>query len=204
MVTQHQLHGAFMADDGKFRRIRGALGNALVFAIGWTIAGFATWVVLRQARIIPPLSVIDGIGMSIRVGVMGFITGAAFPSIMRLAYRGKRLSEISWVRFGIVGGIVTGLFVPVFMQTMNVLSGDGMVPMSLIGDDILLATVFGAGMAALSLKLARYAEKRFPETFQDHADRLERKTRLTAGYSDIPATRRSRPAEVSESRRHDE
>jgi hypothetical protein len=135
---------------------------------------------------------------------MGFITGAAFPSIMRLAYRGKRLSEISWVRFGIVGGIVTGLFVPVFMQTMNVLSGDGMVPLSLIGDDILLATVFGAGMAAFSLKLAQYADKRFPETFQDHYDRLERTTRLTAGDPNIPITRRPRSAEVSESTRQDE
>lgn len=188
-----------MSIDGRFRRIRGALGNAVVFAVGWSIAGFATWVVLRQARIVPPLSVVDGIGMSVRVGVMGFITGAAFPSIMRLAYRGKRLSEISWVRFGLVGGIVTGLFVPAFMQTMNVLSGDGMVPLALIGSDIVLAAGFGAGMAALSLKLAQYAETRFPDTFQNQVDRMERKIGLTAGEPDIPITRRSRSAEFSES-----
>lgn len=192
-----------MADDGKFRRIRGALGNAIVFAVGWTVAGFATWLLLRQARSVPPLSLLDGIGMSVRVGVMGFITGAAFPGIMRLAYRGKRLSEISWVRFGIVGGIVTGLFVPVFMQTMNILSGDGMVPMALIGDDILLAAAFGAGMAALSLRLAQYAETRFPNTFQDQVERMERKIGLTAGGGDIPITRRSRSAEFSEPTRGD-
>jgi len=193
-----------MSVDGRFRRIRGALGNALVFAVGWSIAAFATWVVLRQARLVPPLSVLDGIGMSLRFGVMGFITGAAFPSIMRLAYRGKRLSEISWVRFGIVGGIVTGLFVPAFMQTMNVLSGDGMVPLALIGSDIVLAAGFGAGVAALSLKLAQYADRRFPETFQDHYDRLERMTVLTAGDPDFPITRRSRSAEFSESTRRDD
>jgi hypothetical protein len=187
-----------MLIDSRFKRIRGALGNALVFSVGWSVAAFSTWLVLRQAGIVPPLSVLDGIGMALRYGVMGFITGAAFPSIMRLAYRGKPLSEISWVRFGMVGGIVTGLFVPAFMQTMNVLSGDGMVPMALIASDILLAAGFGAGMAALSLKLAQYANTRFPETFEHHVDRMEEKIRLTAGERDMPLRRRSRSAELSE------
>lgn len=192
-----------MLIDGRFKRIRGALGNALVFSVGWFVAAFATWLILRQARVVPPLSVLDGIGMAIRCGVMGFITGAAFPSIMRLAYRGKPLSEISWVRFGIVGGIVTGLFVPAFMQTMNFLSGDGMVPLSLIGSDIVMAAGFGAGMAALSLRLAQYAHTRFPDTFEDQVDRMEEKIRLTGTERDTGFTRRSRSAELSKSMRHD-
>src|SRR4051794_28579326 len=111
-----------MSTDGRFRRIRGALGNAVVFAVGWTAGAFALWLVLRQARILPQISILSGVGIAVRFGVMGFITGAIFPSAMRLAYRGKRLSEISWVRFGIVGGIVTGLFVPTFMEVMSALS----------------------------------------------------------------------------------
>lgn len=192
-----------MADDGKFRRIRGALGNAVVFAVGWSIAAFALWALLRQARVVPQISLLSGIGIAIRFGVIGFITGAAFPSIMRLVYRGKRLSEISWVRFGIVGGIVTGLFVPAFMQTMNFLSGDGMVPFALIRGDILWTAALGGLAASLSLKLAQYADRRFPDTFQYHLDRLERKTRLTAGDTDIPITHRSRSAEFSKSAPHD-
>jgi hypothetical protein len=37
----------------------------------------------------------------------------------------------------------------------------------------------------VSLKLAQYADKLFPDTFQYHLDRLEEQTRLTAGDADI-------------------
>lgn len=187
-----------MVAEGRFRRIRGALGNAVVFAVGWSIAAFVLWLPLRQAQLVPQISFLSGAGIAIRFGLMGFITGAAFPTLMRLVYGRKHLSEISWVRFGIAGGIVTGLFVPTFMQSMNVLSGDGMVPFALIRLDILWTAVLGALVASISIKLAQYAEKLFPETFQYHLDRLERITRLTAGERDIPVVQRPRPAEVAE------
>lgn len=187
-----------MVHDARFKRIRGALGNAVVFAVGWALAEFFLWLLLRQARLVPQISIVDGIGIAIRFGVMGFITGAAFPTFMRLVYGGKRLSEISWVRFGIVGGIITGLFVPAFMQTMNVLSGDGMVPFALIRMDILWTAALGAFVASLSLKLAQYADRRFPETFQYHVDQMEKITRLTAGEPDVPIRQRSRSPEVAE------
>lgn len=179
-----------MAGEGRFRRIKGAIGNAFVFAVGWTVTGFLVWLLLRQARFVPNLSILDGIGMSIRVGVMGFITGAVFPTFMRYAYRGKRLSEISAGKFALVAGIITGLFVPTFMQVMNILSGDGMVPFALIRMDIVMAAAFGALAAGVSLKLAQYADKLFPDTFQYHLDRLEEQTRLTAGEGNFPVAER--------------
>ena len=190
-----------MPINDRFRRIRGALGNAVVFAVGWPIAAFALWFVLRQAGVLPYISILDGIGIALRFGVMGFITGAAFPGIMRLAYRGKPISEISTLKFAIAGGIVTGLFVPGFMETASILSGGGVVPMKYIGLDIAWAGGLGAVMAALSLKLAQYAHRRFPDTFQDHVERMERKIRLTAGEPDIPITQRPRATEVPEAPR---
>src|SRR3954469_8348298 len=192
-----------MSTDERFRRIRGVFGNAVVFAVGWTVGAFTLWLVLRQARIVPHLSILSGVGIAVRFGVMGFITGAIFPGVMILAYRGRRLSEIGWVRFGIVGGIVTGLFVPTFMEVMNVLSGGGGVPMRLIRLDIVLAAGLGAVMAAFSLKLAQYVSARFPDTFQSHVDRMERKIRLTSGGPDLPITRPSRSADLSELPRRD-
>lgn len=183
-----------MSADGKFRRLKAIFGNAVVFGIGWGVTGFLLWLVLREVGAVPRMSIIDGVGMSIRVGGMGFITGAAFPSIMRIAYGGKRLSEISWLRFGLVGAVITGLFVPTLMQTMNVLSGDGMVPFNLIRTDIVLAALLGGIAAALSLRLAQYADKLFPDTFQDHLDRLEKQTDLTSGEAGV-STQRIRSAE---------
>ena len=187
-----------MTTDGRFRRIKGAIGNAVAFGICWGIASFFLWFLLRQAGILPKLSILSGIGMSIRIGFMGGIAGLVFPSIMRLAYHGRRLAEISWLRFGLIGGIITGLFVPTFMETASVLTGGGLVPFSLIGTDIILAAVLGAIAAAFSLKIAQYAEARFPETFQDHLDRLERATQLTSGGDDAPITRAARAREMSQ------
>lgn len=98
-----------MADERRFRRIKGAIGNAFVFAAGWTVTGFIVWLALRQAQIVPPLSILDGIGMSIRVGFMGFITGAVFPTLMRYAYSGRRLSEINAGKFALVAGLITAV-----------------------------------------------------------------------------------------------
>jgi hypothetical protein len=182
-----------MAGEGRFRRLKGAIGNAFVFAAGWTITAFIVWLGLREAEFVPNLSILDGIGMSIRFGFMGFITGAVFPTFMRYAYSGKRLSETSWPKFALVAGLITGLFVPTFMQGMNVLSGDGMVDFSLIRMDIVAAALFGALAAGVSLKLAQYADKLFPETFQYHLDRLEEQTRLTAGDENFSAHSQSTP-----------
>jgi hypothetical protein len=42
-----------------------------------------------------------------------------------------------------------------FLQTMNILSGDGMVPMRLLVDDIIVSTVFGGIVAGVTMKLAQ-------------------------------------------------
>lgn len=180
-----------MAGD-RWKRLKGAVGNAFVFAFGWTVGGFMIWVVLRQSGVIPPLRVIDGIGMSIRVGFVGFLTGFVFPTFIRLIYRGHRLQEISWWKFGLAGGLVAGLFVPTWMQTMNLLSGDGPVSFSLIRDDIVLSALLGAVASAISIKLAQYAEKVFPDTVHEQFERItDNIERLQApSYRDAPTKER--------------
>ena len=103
------------------------------------------------------------IPLAARFGVVGTIAGAAFSVVVSGFYHGRRLSEISWVRFGIAAGVVTAFFVPAFLQTMNLLSGDGLVPWRLVLDDIPTTGVFGAIAAASSLRLAQFADKAFPD-----------------------------------------
>ena len=169
-----------------FRRLRGALGNALVWGVGWFTAGLVLFATLRLAGIVssPWTEVLELAG---KAGIIGGIAGGAFSSVIRLLFHGRRLSEISWVRFGIIGGVVTGLFVPLFMQTMNLLSGDGLVPWELVLDDALLTAVFGGAAAGGSLKLAQLGDALLPGRSQDQLDRLEGVDRLeSAGERDTP------------------
>ena len=149
-----------MSASSIIRRLTGAFKNAVVWGATWFGLGFVTILALRTIGFVVPPSItaLDAIGMSIRIGVMGGITGGAFSLFISQFYRGRRLSEINWVRFGIGGGIVAGLFVPSFMYLMNFLSGDGMPRFALIRDDIVIATLFGGIAAGASMWLAQRAE----------------------------------------------
>ena len=166
--------------DTIFRRLRGALGNALVWGVGWFTAALVLFATLRIAGIFT-VSWTDILVTAGRAGIVGGVAGGAFSIAIRLLYHGRRLSEISWVRFGIGGGVVTGLFVPVFLQIMNLLSGDGLVPWALVLDDIPLTAVFGAVAAGGSLRLAQYAEAALSGRAQNRVAESDSVDRLASG-----------------------
>lgn len=148
-----------MVDGNGFKRLRGAFRTALVWGAGWAAAGLAVFTILHVTGIVSEkVSWAQALGVAARFGIVGFVSGAAFSGFVRFVYRGRRLADISWVRFGIAGGVVTAVFVPLFLQAMNMLSGDGMVPWRLVLDDSVLTGVFGAVVAGGSLKLAQRAE----------------------------------------------
>jgi hypothetical protein len=140
-------------------------------------------------------ALLDGLGMGIRIGVMGAIAGAAFFAFISVAYRGKRLSEISWPRFGIGGSIVAGLFVPGFLQTMNLLSGGGLVAWHLVLDDFLLAAFFGGITAAGTMLLAQRDEAAHPVTVEELLDRMEHESLGSGGAAGYRKAERTRSAE---------
>ena len=118
--------------------------------------------------------------MGVRIGVVGGIVGAAFAAFITLAYRDKRLSEINWVRFGVGGAIFAGLFLPLFLETMSILTGGGPVAWHLIDGDALMAAVFGGITAAGTMKLAQHDEVKNPVTVQELLERMESQS-LDAG-----------------------
>ena len=102
-----------MANEKRFPRLRATFRNSVVWGVVWGTFGTAVASVMRLIDKIPfGYALLDGLGMGIRIGVMGAIASAAFFAFISVAYRGKRLSEISWLRFGAGGAIVAGLFVP--------------------------------------------------------------------------------------------
>ncbi|HWK89268.1 MAG TPA: hypothetical protein VNP72_04710 [Longimicrobium sp.] len=183
-----------MNADSNFRRLRGAVGNALVWGAGWAALGFAVFATLKATGVLPA-SVIwpDAIMVAGRIGLLGGVAGGAFSLAIGVLYRGRRLSELSPVRLAVGTGIAAGVCVPAFLQAMNFLSGGGWVPMGVVLDDGLYAAVFGAVAAGGSLALAQRAQTQLPGGSQDRPDRLEGGNPLaSAGERD--ARRRSAPA----------
>jgi hypothetical protein len=113
---------------------------------------------LRLLGIVPGLRWFDVLGLAIRVGVVGVFAGAAFAAAIAVLYRGRELSQISAVRFGIGGGLVSALFIPPFLQLLNILSGTGPIPWALLLDDVPLVGVLGGLAAGGSMKLAQLAK----------------------------------------------
>jgi hypothetical protein len=140
------------------RWLRGLVRNALVWGAGWSTASFAVFTALRFAGYFQRVPWTQGLGLAARFGIVGAIAGGAFATFIGLAYHGRRLRDINWIRFGLAGAVVTGVFVPLFLQAMNLLSGDGLVPWRLVLDDAVFTAVLGGVVAGGSIKLAQRAD----------------------------------------------
>lgn len=166
-----------MAGDDTLRHLRGTLVTALLWGGGWfaaVLAAVAAFTLLSIVGIVPAgFSLREALSLPFRAGIVGAVVGVAFSASIRLLYRGRRLSDLSWVRFGIGGGLLTGVFVPLFLQAMNLLSGDGLVPWELVLDDGLWTAVFGGVLAGGSLKLAQRADHMLPPRARDQLAGVE-------------------------------
>jgi hypothetical protein len=185
-----------MPNDNTFTRLRATFRNSLVWGVVWGTFGSAVAATMRMIDKIPfGYALLDGLGMGIRIGFVGAIAGAAFFAFISVAYRGKRLSEISWLRFGVGGSIVAGLFVPGLLQSMSLLSGGGLVPWHLVFDDFVLAAVFGGITAAGTMILAQRDEAAHPVTVQELLERMERESLGAGEATGYRKAERSRTAE---------
>jgi hypothetical protein len=147
-----------MDTDNIFRRLRGAVGNAMVWGAGWAACALVTFAGLKITGILSPSVIwLDSILVAARFGLMGGIVGGAFSLVIGLLYRGRRLADINWVRFGLRGGIMAGLFVPTFMTAARLLSGDTFLPLENLLTNGLMSAAFGGVAAGVSLKLAQRA-----------------------------------------------
>jgi hypothetical protein len=140
-------------------------------------------------------AVLDGIGMGVRIGFAGAIAGAVFSTFISVAYHGKKLSEISWVKFGLGGMVLAGLFVPGFLQTMHFLSDGSLMPFNLISDDMVYSALFGGITAAGTMKVAQMDEAKNPVTVHDLLGRMESESLAAGDAADYATSQRARAAE---------
>lgn len=130
------------------RRIRGAIGMGVTWAVAWFGAGLILLLIVGiDAADVPfPLG----------FGMFGFLAGATFSTLLGLAERGRRFEQMSIARFAGWGG-VAGLLLSGIFAFVAALAGETtpLEHLSLLGPVFALA---GAASAAGSLALARKAQ----------------------------------------------
>lgn len=124
------------------RRMRGAVGMGLIWAVAWAIVGGG----VMEAFVDPNGAILDMWPQTL--GIAGFIGGAVFSIVFGIAAGRRGFDELSLVRFGALGA-VAGVAVGAFLMTIG-------APAMIIAP----AAVLCAGSASGSLALARRAKER--------------------------------------------
>ena len=90
------------------RRLRGALGNALIWGGVWSGATFTVWAGSMILYNVPlSLGVLTGaIAFSAFQGAIGFVTGGAFSAYVAGTFRERRIEDLSPGRFALGGALV--------------------------------------------------------------------------------------------------
>jgi len=142
------------------RRIRGALGIGLTWAVAWAPLG-VLWAALP---FVPPPFLAAAVTFAIQYAVMGFVGGASFSAVLGLLGGRLRLDEMSLPRFaawGAGGGIVMNVLLNTVVASALRVVGIPIPPFALA--NILfgaVTTLLAAGSAAGALTIARGGEDR--------------------------------------------
>ena len=144
-----------------FRRLRGTLGNALVWAGAWFIATFPLIALIRLIVEVPPSPASTYLGnvmaLAPTLAMFGFVSGSAFSLYLGIAGRDRGLNELKPGWIALATGVTVGLFVAAFLLILLVFFRDW--PVS-FGPITLFASIFGglAGVTALGqVKIAQKA-----------------------------------------------
>ena len=142
-------------------RFQGSVRNAVLWGIGFGAAGLVASlfaVSAEPAGDLPRWAVI--VSLAVRFSVFGVVCGTLFWWITGLLVQRSRFARLGRLPVALCGAFGTAVFVPLFLQTLNLLSGDSAVPWNLVLDDAVWAFAFGGGAALGSLELARRGTKR--------------------------------------------
>ena len=127
------------------RRVRGAVGMGLIWAIGWAPVGAIVGSVVALVAGGPPGAVVEAM---LRYAVSGFLVGATFSGLLGVAEGRRRFDEMSLGRFA-VWGALGGLLISPY----TIFDGMPITLTSVVGVGVV--TLLSAGFAAGSLALAR-------------------------------------------------
>lgn len=106
------------------RRLRGTLGNAVVWAGSWFLMSFPLTAVLYAfgyfgAQPYWPIAV----GAATSLTGMGFLAGGAFSLYLGVAGRQRSLDDLNPLRAALGSGLTAGIAIPAFALIVNGLGG---------------------------------------------------------------------------------
>jgi hypothetical protein len=136
-----------------FRRLRGTLGNAMVWAGTWFLAAFPLHVLYWVAGIRYDPFWEGALGTMLTYGAGGFLAGGVFSLYLRIAGRKQRLKELRPGRVGLGSAIVVGVIIPGlawFFGNPQIDLLSGIIISSTIG-------LFAGGTALAQVKVAQQA-----------------------------------------------
>ena len=148
-------------------QLRAVLRTALTWGAAWGAAGGGLAGILGLFDPDPAIeslpervgmAIFAGVSWGVRFAIAGAVIGSVFSAAVRITYLGRRVSDIHPARFALLGAVVGAVGVPLYLQTMNLLTGGSMIPWGLVMDDGIWASVFGAAAAGGSILLARRAD----------------------------------------------
>jgi hypothetical protein len=118
------------------RRLRGAFGNATVWAATWFLAAFPLHVMYWMFGIRSGPFWDSALGMMLSYAGGGFLAGAAFSVYLGIAGRKQRLAELKPGRVGLGSAVTVGVVVPGllwFLGDPQISAASGMIIASTIG-----------------------------------------------------------------------
>lgn len=143
------------------RRIRGTLGNALVWGAAWFTGGVLVYGGLSLLGVAG-----YGFGMvleaALNLGIIGGVAGVGFSGFIRWRYRAMSIAEISPRAFAIAGGLASGVLIPGFVVVGRFLTGVPALELGALAISGLVAAVLGGGTAGATLAAAQSATAELP------------------------------------------
>lgn len=134
------------------RRIRGALGNATVWAGAWFLAAFPLHVMYWVFGIRYGPFWEGALGMMLNYAGGGFLAGAAFSIYLGIAGRKQRLADLKPGRVGLGSALTVGVVIPGLLWYF----GD---PQISAATGLIIASTFGVFAGATALGQVKIAQR---------------------------------------------
>lgn len=156
---------------GMLRRIRGAVGNAVAWAVSWVAGGTAVLGLLHLTGLFQLADPSEIFTFFVPVlGMTGFLTGVAFSAYLPLVYRDQSVLGIRTGRFVLGGAVVAGLICPLVVLLSPLAPELGASARILLASE-LWTVVFGGVTAGATLKLAQRASSSLVDASADELAR---------------------------------
>ena len=140
-----------------WQRVRGAIGNALVWSAGWLLAGVAIISVLYPLGFTAGRTFLEAVGAAASSSaVLGFLAGGAFSIYLGSIGRRRRLHELRAGPTAVVAGLLAAVSVPLFRLGLQALFGlSFIVPIEALLITSVLTGVLGGVTAFGTIKVAQ-------------------------------------------------